>query len=86
MLLWFACIRHASRGRPDVPLAGFSEASDEESEGSCDADFAMRAWMETVAIEEALNAHACGTEQSMMYQVRLPTLARILKSRRVADR
>lgn len=72
MLLWFACVRHASRGRPHIPLSGFRSSPSqphEDATGRDDADFAMRAWMETVAIEDALNAHTCNTEQSMMYQV-----------------
>lgn len=70
MMVWFACIRHASRAR--TPLYGFSSSppsADAEKTGDDDADFAMRVWMETLAIEEALNAHTCDTEQAFMYQV-----------------
>ncbi len=38
--------------------------------GNETADFAMRAWMETLAIEQALNEHTCDGEKSTMYQVR----------------
>ncbi|KAG8993319.1 hypothetical protein FRB94_001764 [Tulasnella sp. JGI-2019a] len=73
MLLWFACLKHASRGRPNAPLSGFSMSPasvDDEAVGRDDAGFAMRTWMETLAIEEALEAHTCETEKAMMYQAR----------------
>lgn len=49
-------------------------------EAIADVDFAMRARMETLALENALDAHTCDTEQAMQYQVRLgsefgPTLS-----------
>ncbi|KAG9006032.1 hypothetical protein FRB93_009133 [Tulasnella sp. JGI-2019a] len=73
MLLWLACVRHASRDRPHIPLSGFSVSpspTDKDTLGRTDAEFAMRVWMETVAIEDALNSHNCSTEQSLMYQSR----------------
>jgi len=33
-------------------------------------DFAMQAWMETVAIEQALDEHTCDGEKGTMYQAR----------------
>ncbi|KAG8856437.1 hypothetical protein FRB96_006403 [Tulasnella sp. 330] len=36
--------------------------------GQDHADFAMRAWMETLAIEQALNEHTCDGEKATMYQ------------------
>ncbi|KAG8995037.1 hypothetical protein FRB93_001227 [Tulasnella sp. JGI-2019a] len=74
MLLWFACIRHVSRGRPHTPLPGFSvpplSLTNYDTVGYTDADFAMRVWMETVAIENALDSHSCTTERALMYQPR----------------
>ncbi|KAG9033439.1 hypothetical protein FRB95_014805 [Tulasnella sp. JGI-2019a] len=73
MLLWLACVQHASRAQPHTPLAGFSvppSIPDENTIGCNDTDFAMRAWMETLAIEDALNSHSCATEQSFVYQAR----------------
>ncbi|KAG8985545.1 hypothetical protein FRB93_005781 [Tulasnella sp. JGI-2019a] len=73
MLLWLACIQHASCGQPKTPLAGFSVSpsfSDDAISGRDDSDFAMRAWMETVAIEDALNSHSCITERTFVYQAR----------------
>ncbi|KAG9028559.1 hypothetical protein FRB95_006340 [Tulasnella sp. JGI-2019a] len=73
MLLWFACIRHASHGGLHNPILGFSASSsgaDEDEIGSTDAEFAMQVWTETVAIEDALNSHSCVTEQALVYQSR----------------
>lgn len=42
------------------------------TEGYQKADFAMRVWMETLAIEQALNEHTCDGEKSTMYQVGSP--------------
>ncbi|KAG8884790.1 hypothetical protein FRB97_003311 [Tulasnella sp. 331] len=73
MLLWFVCIRRVSRGRPHISLSGFSASSPEaygDTMGQEDTEFAMRAWMETVAIEEALDAHNCKLEQTLWYQTR----------------
>ncbi|KAG8854816.1 hypothetical protein FRB96_007345 [Tulasnella sp. 330] len=55
MLLWFACVRHSSRGRLDLPLPGFSNSlysTDDEQVKGLGTDFSMGIWMETVAIEE----------------------------------
>ncbi|KAG8869351.1 hypothetical protein FRB97_001322, partial [Tulasnella sp. 331] len=58
-------------GRLDIPLPGFSgsppSSGDEQAEGP-DAEFSMRAWMETIAIEEALDAHECAIQGSMLYE------------------
>ncbi|KAG9006093.1 hypothetical protein FRB94_000998 [Tulasnella sp. JGI-2019a] len=72
MLLWHACIQHASRVQPPHTfVAGLSVSpslTHDETAGPDDADFAMRAWMETVTIESALNSHSCVSEQAIMYQ------------------
>lgn len=34
------------------------------------AAFAMKAWLETEAIERALNAHTCSVEAAMLYHGR----------------
>ncbi|KAG8915345.1 hypothetical protein FRC01_003695, partial [Tulasnella sp. 417] len=54
MLLWLACTRVWQ-----AYLPGYDKS-----------DFAMRTWMETVAIEEALNQHSCDGEKATMYQAR----------------
>ncbi|KAG8862085.1 hypothetical protein FRB96_002115 [Tulasnella sp. 330] len=72
-LLWFSCIRHLSRGQLYVSPSGIvnSPYSDNDKlTEKVDADFAMRAWMETVAIEDALDSHTCATEQSTTFQAR----------------
>ncbi|KAG9027376.1 hypothetical protein FRB95_007808 [Tulasnella sp. JGI-2019a] len=71
MLLWHACVQHACRAQPNTSLAGSSVSpslSDDAISGRDDSDFAMRAWMETVAIEDALNSHSCITERTLVYQ------------------
>jgi hypothetical protein len=55
MLLWNACVRM----RHD---ASFSDLDRR--------DFAMRAWLETEAIENALEWHTCGIERAFMYNGR----------------
>ncbi|KAG8999349.1 hypothetical protein FRB94_006212 [Tulasnella sp. JGI-2019a] len=70
MLLWFACIRRASRGYLNTPLPVVSDSPPLINEGgSADADFSMQTWIETVAIENALDSHSCASEQAVMYQV-----------------
>jgi hypothetical protein len=55
MLLWNACVRM----RHD---ANFSDLDRR--------DFAMRAWIETEAIEEALEWHTCSIERAFMFNGR----------------
>ncbi|CDO71478.1 hypothetical protein BN946_scf184909.g72 [Trametes cinnabarina] len=55
MLMWNSCIR--IRGDPSLP--------DSEK-----ADFAMTAWKEIDAIEDALKRHSCGIERSFLFQGR----------------
>lgn len=54
MLLWLACTRVW-----ETTLPGYDKS-----------DFAMRTWMETIAIEDALNQHSCDGEKATMYQAR----------------
>lgn len=70
-MLWLACLNRSSQGP-------FQTASSDVASGSSpyyvgrdgdDSNFAMRIWMETVAIEQALDAHTCLSEQGTMYQV-----------------
>lgn len=68
MLLWFACISRFSRSRPLVKAAPDTDSTPESAELE-DADFAMRVWMETTAIEEALETHRCDGEKVTMWQV-----------------
>ncbi|KAL7279934.1 hypothetical protein ACG7TL_006345 [Trametes sanguinea] len=72
MLMWNSCIR--MRGDPSLP--------DSEK-----ANFAMSAWKEIDAIEEALKRHSCGIERSFLFQGRelLFKHANILFYRRKAN-
>jgi len=54
MLLWSVC-----------PQVRKDRTMTSEQKG----EFAFRAWVETMAIEEALNEHDCGGEKSTLYQV-----------------
>jgi len=51
-LLWHSCLRV----RHDSSLTEAGKA-----------DFAMRAWLETEAIESTLNTHTCSVERAFMY-------------------
>jgi hypothetical protein len=55
MLLWNACVRM----RQDTSIGDFDKR-----------DFAMRAWIETEALEEALQWHTCGVEKAFAYHGR----------------
>ena len=55
MLLWNVCVRM----RHDVSFSDLDRR-----------DFAMRAWLETEAIEKALQWHTCGIERAFMYNGR----------------
>ena len=54
MLLWSVC-----------PQVRQDRTMTSEQKG----EFAFQAWMETLAIEEALNEHVCGGERSTLYLV-----------------
>ena len=55
MLLWNACVRMRHN----------------TTTGDLDMSvFAMRTWMETEAIEEALNQHTCGIERAFFFHGR----------------
>ena len=41
-------------------------------------EFAFQAWVETMAIEEALNEHSCRGERSTLYQVSIYLNSRIV--------
>jgi len=55
MLLWNACVRR----RQDGGVSDFDKR-----------DFAMRAWIETEAIEDALQWHTCNVEKAFVYHGR----------------
>ncbi|KAI9511557.1 hypothetical protein F5148DRAFT_974976 [Russula earlei] len=55
MLLWNTCVRV----RHDTSIGDLDRR-----------DFAMRAWMETEAIEKALHRHTCSVERALMYNGR----------------
>jgi hypothetical protein len=55
MLLWNACLR----ARRDATVSDHDRT-----------EFAMRTWMETEAIEKALQQHTCGIERAFMYHGR----------------
>jgi hypothetical protein len=55
MLLWNVCVRM----RQDASISHFDKR-----------DFAMRAWIETEAIEEALQWHTCSVEKAFVFHGR----------------
>ena len=55
MLLWNACLR----------VRDNATISDHDK-----SEFAIRTWMETEAIEKALQQHTCGIERAFMYNGR----------------
>ncbi|KAG8853247.1 hypothetical protein FRB96_008331 [Tulasnella sp. 330] len=62
-------------------MTGSGGNDDAEDHRDEDVDFAMRVWMETLALEDALDAHTCKTEESTYWQVRLlHTLVPALKN------
>lgn len=52
MLLWNSCLRMRSESVSDAEKASF----------------AVNAWIESQAIEEALEAHTCGCDQAFLFQ------------------
>ncbi|KAG8995034.1 hypothetical protein FRB93_001224 [Tulasnella sp. JGI-2019a] len=70
MLLWFACIRRESCRRLRTKVSVSPSATGEETMYGTDEEFAMQVWMETDAIEDALNNHTCLTEKALMYHQR----------------
>lgn len=54
-LLWHACIK--MRNDTTAPVADKGQ-------------FAIKAWLEADAIEEALNRHTCGIERAFIFQGR----------------
>ncbi|KAG9028558.1 hypothetical protein FRB95_006339 [Tulasnella sp. JGI-2019a] len=70
MLLWFASIQRASRRRLRTKASVSPSVTGEETMDSTDEEFAMQVWMETDAIEDALNSHTCLTEKALMYHQR----------------
>lgn len=72
MLLWFACINRFNISRDHLPAASGAESNPDvtaETATMEDAEFAMRVWMETNAIEDALDTHTCDGEKVTMWQV-----------------
>jgi hypothetical protein len=55
MLLWNACVRM----RHDTGISDLERS-----------DFAMRAWVETEAIDSALKWHTCGIEKTFLFHGR----------------
>ncbi|KAG9007525.1 hypothetical protein FRB94_014294 [Tulasnella sp. JGI-2019a] len=79
MLLWYACVSQIAAIKKAAPVSflngnvngGLAFTPEQlATAGPNHADFAMRAWMETLAIEEALNEHTCDGEKATMYQAR----------------
>ncbi|KAG9034443.1 hypothetical protein FRB95_013240 [Tulasnella sp. JGI-2019a] len=79
MLLWYACVAQIAAIKKAAPISflngnvngGLSFTPEQLAAAGPDhADFAMRAWMESLAIEEALNEHTCDGEKATMYQAR----------------
>ena len=61
MLLWITCARVLE--------------SDEDP--TAKVDFATSVWLETVAIEDALDEHTCGAERDTLFMVRRRCYAHI---------
>ncbi|VDB94213.1 unnamed protein product [Peniophora sp. CBMAI 1063] len=82
MLLWLACLRMRSRvegrRRRSIPNESsvmhgygvYDGGHSGEMQDSEIAAFAMKAWLETEAIEKALNVHTCSVEPAMLYHGR----------------
>ncbi|KAG8996580.1 hypothetical protein FRB94_014287 [Tulasnella sp. JGI-2019a] len=79
MLLWYACVTQIAAIKNAAPISflngnvngGLSFTHEQlAAAGSDHADFAMRAWVESLAMEEALNEHTCDGEKATMYQAR----------------
>ena len=82
MLLWLACLRmragvegaHQTSVASGAPsTVGYGVYDGGRSSGMHDreiAEFAMKAWLETEAIERALSVHTCGVEPAMLYHGR----------------
>ncbi|KAG8996572.1 hypothetical protein FRB93_000714 [Tulasnella sp. JGI-2019a] len=78
MHLWSACVKQIAEmrrnsrfpGRENIYWGLSFSAEELAAAGQDKADFAMRAWMETLAIEQALNDHTCDGEKGTMYQAR----------------
>ncbi|KAG9005215.1 hypothetical protein FRB94_001763 [Tulasnella sp. JGI-2019a] len=85
MLLWMICVRQLFEGRMQqthppsqspVPLwsnltaGGTHDSNVEHDKRDEHVDFAMTLWMETLALEDALNAHSCNTEEATFWQAR----------------
>ncbi|KAG9035791.1 hypothetical protein FRB95_010559 [Tulasnella sp. JGI-2019a] len=79
MLLWYTCVTQIAAIKKAAPISflngnvngGLLFTSEQLAlAGHNHADFAMRAWMESLAIEEALNEHTCDGEKATMYQAR----------------
>jgi hypothetical protein len=62
MLLWHSCVQHQQQQQH----SGVSVDNDSTAAAN-NASFAMRAWLETEAIERALNAHTCNVERALIY-------------------
>ncbi|KAG9034438.1 hypothetical protein FRB95_013235 [Tulasnella sp. JGI-2019a] len=79
MLLWYACVSQIAAIKMAAPISffngnmngGLSFTPEQLAVAGPDhVDFALRAWMETLAIEESLNEHTCDGEKATLYQAR----------------
>ncbi|KAG9007583.1 hypothetical protein FRB93_007619 [Tulasnella sp. JGI-2019a] len=70
-LLFRACVQELPKIRVQPGIADFIDTS---ADLQAVSDFEMRAWVEVMAIEDALDAHTCNIEQSTLYQARDYTL------------
>ncbi|KAG9034444.1 hypothetical protein FRB95_013241 [Tulasnella sp. JGI-2019a] len=79
ILLWYACVTKIAAIKKTAPISflngylneGLSLTPEQlAAAGPDQADFAMRAWVESLIIEEALDEHTCKGEKAIMYQAR----------------
>ncbi|KAG8863476.1 hypothetical protein FRB96_008216 [Tulasnella sp. 330] len=65
VLLFWTCVKQIPRMRP-ASLSDNDDSAHIQGPGS----FETKAWMELIALEEALDSHTCNIEQSTLYQAR----------------
>ncbi|KAG8885312.1 hypothetical protein FRB98_001851 [Tulasnella sp. 332] len=64
VLLFWTCVKQIPRMRP-ASLSDNDDSAHIQGPGS----FETKAWMELIALEEALDSHTCNIEQSTLYQI-----------------
>lgn len=64
VLLFWTCVKQVPKMRAPLP-----DDYDNPAHGQALRDFDARAWMELIALDEAVDSHTCNIEQSTLYQV-----------------